>query len=88
MSIDIPIFVESQVVDNNGYLTPIWRNIFISLFEQLQSNFSDEGLVVPSLPTDSIAQLTGSDPFTLIGDSTLNLLKVNIAGTFKTVTTS
>jgi hypothetical protein len=45
----IPNFIDVQVVDpKTGKFTAQWGVIFQQLFTQLQSNASDQGLVVPS----------------------------------------
>lgn len=82
-------FVHEQMVDENGYLTYSWALWFNQLINQLQKNVGPEGYVVPSLEATKIAQLTGpsTQDGTLVYDSTNNLLKVRIAGVFKTVQT-
>jgi hypothetical protein len=72
----IPSVIAERITDQNGVLTPAWQNIFMQLFTQLQINFSDEGLVVPSQTTANIALLTTSPFFTLVGDRDTNELKV------------
>jgi hypothetical protein len=87
---NIQEFVSSKIVDENGYLTQEAQIIFNQLFTQLQINFSDEGLVVPPQSAENIAQLELADAEngTLLYDETNDLMKVNIAGVFKTVLTS
>lgn len=93
----IPNFQNSRFVNKDGYLTDEWQNIFQALITALQQNLSDEGFLVPQQSAANIAKLqtafaASTNPATyngdLIYDSTNDLLKVNIAGTFKTVTTS
>lgn len=85
---NIPTFVTKKIADENGNLTSEWQLIFDQLFSQIGVNLSNEGLVVPSQSSSNISLLTKSLPFTLVGDSTNNVLKVNLNGIFKTVTTS
>ena len=48
---------ESPVVDKNGDFGPIWHLGFSTLFQQLQKNFTNEGLQIPQLSGP-----TGPDP--------------------------
>jgi hypothetical protein len=84
----IPAFENIKIVDENGMLTPEWRNILQSLFDVLQLRFSDEGLVMPSQTTANIAKLLNSSNGAMVYDSTSNLAKININGSWKTITTS
>lgn len=93
----IPNFQNTKIVDRNGYLTEEWQNIFQALFTALQGNVSEEGFHIPQQSAANIATLqtqfaAATNPATYYGDmlydSTNDLLKVNIAGTFKTITTS
>ena len=86
---NIPNFQNTKFVDRSGYLTPEWQLILQQLFQELQKNTSNEGLFIPQQPTATITMLnTAASTGALLYDSTNNLLKVNLAGTFKTVTTS
>lgn len=69
-------------------LTNEWRSIFQQLFEVLQARIGDEGIVIPSQSAANIGLLTNSSNGTLVYDSTNNLVKINIAGAWKTITTS
>lgn len=82
---NIPTFINDKFVDESGYLTDTWRNVLTQLFTELQSNASNESLVVPQQTTTDIAKLTNYKGG-LVYDSTTNQLKVNINGTFKVVT--
>lgn len=84
----IPPFNNTKVVDENGYLTQEWRSILQALFEGLQYQVSDEGLIVPSQSAANIALLTSSPVGALVYDSDNDLAKINIAGSWKTITTS
>ena len=49
---DIPRGFKS--VDANGQFTPVWHLGFSSLFQALQRNFTNEGLLIPSLKTTDL----------------------------------
>ena len=85
----IPSFENIKFVDENGMLTPEWRTILWQLFEGLQNNFSNEGLVPPSQTAANIALLnpTVSLPGTIVYDTTDNVLKADIANTWQTLET-
>lgn len=85
---NIPNFINEQMVDENGYLTDTWRQVLSELFTQLQLNLSDESIIVPQQTTAKIAQLSTTDyEGGLLYDSDTDQLKVNLAGTFKVVQT-
>lgn len=86
----IPSFIQERFVDENGYLTPSWAAVLMQLLSQLQINAGDEGLVTPSLSSSDITIVgtsTNLQNGTFIYDSTNNLLKATIAGTFKQIVT-
>jgi TM2 domain-containing membrane protein YozV len=87
--VKIPSFENIKFVDENGMLTPEWRTILWQLFEGLQNNFSNEGLVPPSQTAANIALLnpTVSLPGTIVYDTTDNVLKADIANTWQTLET-
>lgn len=90
----IPTFTRQQVVDKDGYFTSSMHQFFDVLTVQLQNNISNDGLVVPSLGTTAISNVTAptndnaKGPGTLFYDHDTHDLKVNINGTVKTVMTS
>jgi len=84
----IPVFDNIKFVDKEGYLTPGWSNILQELFQSLQADFSDEGLVIPSQTAADIAKLTDAPNWTVIGDTTNNLLKIKINGVWKSINTT
>ncbi len=85
---NIPNFIDSQVVDKDGKLTDTWKQILSQLFAQLQGGLSEEGILVPQQKTENINLLTGEKNYgKLIYDSSTNKLKINLNGTFKTITT-
>jgi len=54
---DIPSYIPMRVVDENGYFTPEWSNLFNQIITQLQINYGNEGLKPPNLTTTEINQL-------------------------------
>jgi hypothetical protein len=82
----IPNFIDVPVIEldgeNKGKFTETWRNIMTQLFQVLQQNASDEGLIVPQQSTANISQLEGANnqQYTgaLIYDFTTNKIKVSI----------
>jgi hypothetical protein len=46
---------EIPAVDKNGNLMPLWSLGFSSLFQALQKNFKNEGIVFPPLNASNIA---------------------------------
>jgi hypothetical protein len=83
---NVPNYVNETVVDENGHFTPSWQLFFDQLINQLNTNLSDEGTVIPSQDSAAIGKLTDSQNGTLVYDETSDNLMVNIDGVFKTVT--
>ena len=79
----IPAFDNVKFVDENGFLTPEWRSILEQLFQAMQANLSNEGLVMPSQPIANINSLTKSANGTFIYDETDDLPKVLVAGVWE-----
>lgn len=83
----IPNFEDIPLVNNDGKLTNEWRQILTQLFQQMQKNLSDEGLIAPSQSTANIAQLaTTAKNGALFNDIDTDDLKVILNGLVKTVT--
>lgn len=90
----IPTYVQEKIVDEEGNISAAWSYWFQQVITYLQNNFSQEGFVVPNLPTATINQITTNDNASaspkyvggLYYDTTTNQLKVNINGTIKIVT--
>jgi hypothetical protein len=83
----IPNFINEKPVDENGNWSPEWQNIMVQIITQMQTSLSNEGFNMPQLPTTDIAKLTGAQSIgAIVYDNTLNELKANINGTWKTVT--
>jgi hypothetical protein len=86
---NIPNFQSSKFVDSNGYLTNEWQLIMQQLIQALQQNLSNEGYKLPQQSAANIATLNTTDSTgNLIYDSTNNVAKVNLNGTYVTITTS
>lgn len=84
---NVPNFVYERVVDEKGFLTSAWQKWFNQLINELNQNFGQEGVVMPSQSTANIALLTNALKGTMVYDSTTNNPKVNVNGTFKTIVT-
>lgn len=48
---------ESPIVDKNGQLTALWSLGLSSLFQALQSNYKNEGILIPPLTTTQANQI-------------------------------
>lgn len=48
---------ETPSVDKNGTFMPLWSLGFSSLFQALQENFKNEGIIFPRLSADNIATI-------------------------------
>lgn len=82
---DIPVIIKRE--DGNYYWTEEWQNIWDQLFQTLQLNASEEGLVPPSQSTANIAIIEPtSKEGTIIYDSTTKQFKGNEGGVFKIFT--
>ena len=78
---------DQPFVDKSGNMTPLWAAWFNNLNLALQTNFKNEGFVIPQQPASNIALLTAAASIAnIIYDSTNNEFKGNIAGTWKTFT--
>lgn len=95
---NIPNYVNSRVVDENGNFTPEWGNIMMQLLTELQLNAGSEGLKSSPLTSAQITDLitiagVGPDEAavsnsSMVFDTTLNnnqSLKIIINGTLYTV---
>jgi hypothetical protein len=94
---NIPNYENVPIVSSGGMLSDAWSLILQQLITALQQNLSNEGFRIPQLPTTTINTLqtqyaASSNPSAYYGDlvydSNANVLKVNIAGTFKTIQTA
>lgn len=91
---NVPTFNRQQYVDpQTGYLMPSMEFYHQQLNQQLQFNYSESGLVVPSLNTQTIDNVTSpvnenSKPNgTVFYNEETEKLQVKINGTVKTIQT-
>jgi hypothetical protein len=59
---NVPTFSYDKVVDKEGNWSLIWLQIITQLLQQLQSNFSNEGVVIPSQTSSNIAIISADYP--------------------------
>ena len=85
----VPSYINGAIVSESGELTESWQNVFVQLFDEMQANLSDEGVVSPSQSSANISIIEpNASPGTLIFDSDTNELKVRLSdGTFHVVQT-
>lgn len=75
--------------EKNGDMHQDLVNYLGQLVQQLQANLSDQGYKVPQQDSATISVLnTAQSVGALLYDSETHELKVNINGTFKTITTA
>lgn len=93
-------FLDTPVVNKDGQFTDEWRNIMQQVFQSLQLNFGNEGLVMPTQTDANITTIQNNvdnngNPTaqygTILYDSTNNSIRISInnglnAPIFKTVT--
>ena len=78
----VPLFTRQSFIDKDGNLTPAIQQVFDVLFQQMQQNLSDDGMVIPGLSTDDINQAASPSNAnnkpngTLWYDTTTNELKL------------
>ena len=85
---NIPNFVDTQVIDENGYLTPTWKQIFMQLFSVLQMNVGPEGFFLPQQDNTNIAALNNIRSLgAILYNTTTNKGMINENGAFKTIQT-
>lgn len=85
---NIPNFVDAKVVDKDGYLTDIWKQIFSQLIDQMQQNLSNEGHFMPKQDTATVTALnTSKSVGAILFDSSTGKFMANEAGIFKTIQT-
>jgi hypothetical protein len=76
-----------KMVGEDGMMTQEWRLFFSQLIQALQASFKLEGIVVPPQTAAEIAALTAiTSHNNIVYDSTNNLFKGNVNGTWKTFT--
>ena len=84
---NIPNFDNTKAVDEKGEWTPNVLQMFSLLFEALKQTISENGVMLPQLPTSSI---TASNvlPGSFVYDSLTGTIKCNVGGSIKTVQTA
>ena len=82
----IPTFTRQVFIDKDGYLSPPFQQFFDVLIQQMQKNLSDDGVVIPSLTTqdiNNVSSLSNDNPKpngTLWYDRDTNELKLKKNG--------
>jgi len=86
----VPNYINDRIVTPEGKLVEEWQVVISQLLEELQINFSNEGLVPPSQSVGNIAIIAdGAKSGTLIFDEANNQLLVRLNdGTFHPIMTS
>ncbi len=86
---NIPNFDISRIAMPDGSLSPEAKLLFTQLFQELQGNASQEGLIPPGQPTETITSLnTPNLNGAFLYDTDTHQMKVNLNGTFHVVTTA
>jgi hypothetical protein len=83
---NIPDFTtvsSTPLIDKDGKITDMWRTVFNQLFQQLQQNASNAGLVAPNQTTVNISQFTTKNG-AMFYDADIHAMKVCINGAIKT----
>ena len=87
----VPSFVHSRIAKPDGKMTEQWQQYITQLEDQLQTNFSDEGYVLPQQTEDTINVVLAPQATvgTIVWDSTINEARIFKAdGMFHTILTS
>lgn len=86
----VPSFADTKAVDKEGNWSPAWNANMSILLEQLQQNYSNAGLVVPTQVAENVAALQPTATIgTLLYNRDTDKLQVLLAdGTFHDITTS
>lgn len=81
-----PNFINKET----GKVNTVWMGYFQQLTLALQTNYKNEGLVIPAQPTTNLTGILTNQPSykNIIYDSSLDLFKGNINGTWVTFLTS
>jgi len=83
----IPNFINEKFINEDGNLTDEWKSVISTLITQLQVHLSDEGFKTPHQTTANIAKLNlQSNAGAILYDKDTKQAKINIDGTFKTIT--
>jgi len=86
---NIPNFIDANIVDKSGNLTPTWKQIFINLFSELQGKASDDGIVAPPHTNSTIPIISSEEKQgAIVYNTDTHKLMINENGVYKTVTTT
>ena len=86
---NIPSFTKMKLIQEDGTPTMEYAQFMSQLTQALQGGLSQEGIKTPGQTAANITVLnTQKSLGNLVYDTDNDKLMVNIAGTFKTVTTS
>ena len=83
-----PLPHDAKLIDEDGFMHTRWRDYFSHFHQQFGEIINDDGHVIPSQPTTTIAKIPTNKVGNLVYDSTTNTLKANINGAIHTVTTT
>ncbi len=78
----------SKLITSDGYMSQEWLMFFNNLHQSLGQTVNEDGHVIPSQPTTTIEKIPADRVGNLVYDTTANVLKVNINGVIRTVTTA
>jgi hypothetical protein len=91
---NIPPFLKQQYINlDTGYLTDPVHFYHEQVNQQLQFNYSDSGLIVPSLNSQTISHVSNSDTLnskpngTFFHNEETGKMQVKLGGTVKTLVT-
>ncbi len=80
--------LNDPLVDKNGRITSEWIPFMSVLFQQLQSNLSDDGYVLPKNTAAQIAVIEPKIQPAILYNTTTNQPMIKVGNVFKTITTS
>lgn len=55
LTVFVPTMLRERLVDDEGFLSPAWQNLFEQLLQNMQQAVSDEGFLIPSLSSSDIS---------------------------------
>lgn len=88
MSIEIPNYLHTPMVDDKGYPTDTWSLLLTQLLTGLQGTLSNQGMLLPSVDQGTVDQLNQSPDGSMLYNPDSQQMMVRINGVFKNVTTS
>lgn len=87
---ELPTFPQGAIVDEQGFMTPEFRNFLEFLLQNMRRDLSQEGFVIPSQSntnTTRLQELVEVGTLLYNSDSNQLLIKLN-DGVFHAITTS